>query len=49
MQAFANDSRVGKIFIEKHLEERLRLSSHSKIRQAGCHSVRHDDHIHIQL
>ncbi|GAB5552100.1 MAG: hypothetical protein Sapg2KO_16910 [Saprospiraceae bacterium] len=49
LKAFATDSRIGKIFIEKHLEERLGLSAYTKIRQAGCHSVRHDDHIHIQL
>lgn len=49
LKALAKDSRVGKIFIEKHLEERLGLGEYAKIRQAGCHSVRHDDHIHIQL
>lgn len=49
LKAFAKDSRIGKIFIEKHLEDRLGLGGYSKIRQAGCHSVRHDDHIHIQL
>ncbi len=37
-----------KIFIEPHLKTRLGLQ-HSKIRFHGCHSVRHDDHIHVQI
>ncbi len=37
-----------KLFIEPHLKDRLGLS-HSKIRFQGCHSVRHDDHIHFQI
>lgn len=49
LRILATDSRTGKIFIEKHLENRLGLNSYHKIRQAGCHSVRHDDHIHVQL
>ncbi|MEM6378753.1 MAG: hypothetical protein AAF705_11075 [Bacteroidota bacterium] len=49
LRNLAKDPKMGKIFIEKHLEERLRLGNYGKIRQAGCHSVRHDDHIHIQL
>ena len=39
---------VGKIFIEPHLKERMNLYD-SKIRYQGCRSMRHDDHIHIQL
>lgn len=39
---------VGKIFIEPHLRKRLKID-HPKIRFQGCHSVRHDDHIHVQL
>jgi len=42
------NSNLGKIFIEPHLKERLRLKN-SKVRYHGCRSVRHDDHIHIQL
>ena len=49
LRNLAKDPRIGKIFIEKHLEERLRLGNYGKIRQAGCHAVRHDDHIHLQL
>lgn len=40
---------VRKIFLEPHLKTRLKLSKYSKIRFHGCHSVRHDDHIHLQL
>lgn len=45
---FANDNRIGKIFIEPHLKSRLQLTS-DKIRFHGCPAVRHDDHIHVQL
>jgi energy-coupling factor transporter transmembrane protein EcfT len=37
-----------KIFIEPHLKSRMGLTD-SRIRYQGCHSVRHDDHIHIQV
>ncbi len=43
-----NQSKIGMILIEPHLKNRMKLSS-AKIRFQGCHSVRHDDHIHIQL
>jgi hypothetical protein len=36
-----------KIFLEKHLQQRFNL--HGKFAQAGCHSVRHDDHFHVTL
>ena len=39
---------IKKVFLEPHLKIRLRLNS-TKIRFQGCHSVRHDDHIHLQL
>lgn len=42
------DPNVEKIFIEPHLKARLDLTS-SKIRFHGCHAVRHDDHIHVQV
>jgi hypothetical protein len=48
VELFANDSRIGKIFIEPHLQSRLHISS-DKIRFHGCRAVRHDDHIHVQL
>ena len=37
-----------KIFLEPHLKSRMGLSN-AKIRFHGCHSVRHDDHIHVQI
>lgn len=43
-----NHSEVEKIFLEPHLKKRWNLNA-SKIRFQGCHSVRHDDHIHIQI
>ncbi|MEM6830713.1 MAG: hypothetical protein AAGA66_01235 [Bacteroidota bacterium] len=45
----ALDGRTGKIFIEPHLRDRLGLSQLRKMRYHGCHSSRHDDHIHLQL
>lgn len=37
-----------KMFLEPHLKIRWGLSGNTKIRFHGCHSVRHDDHIHLQ-
>ena len=44
----ASSEEIGKVFIEPHLKQRLRLKS-DKIRFHGCQAVRHDDHIHLQL
>ncbi|GAB5557366.1 MAG: hypothetical protein SchgKO_15790 [Schleiferiaceae bacterium] len=48
MVKLCTDPRIGKIFLEPHLVNRMDLHYH-KIRFHGCHAVRHDDHIHIQL
>lgn len=48
VELFAGESAIGKIFIEPHLVKRLHLNS-KKIKYHGCHAVRHDDHIHVQL
>lgn len=45
----AKQDQVGKIFIEPHLKSRWKLSSINKVRFHGCHAVRHDDHIHVEL
>ncbi|MEL6141879.1 MAG: hypothetical protein AAFU67_09705 [Bacteroidota bacterium] len=37
-----------KILLEPHLRQRLGLPK-SKVRFQGCHSVRHDDHLHWQV
>ncbi|WP_020527651.1 hypothetical protein [Flexithrix dorotheae] len=39
---------IKKIFIEPHLRTRLGLNT-GKVRFHGCHAVRHDDHIHIEI
>jgi hypothetical protein len=44
----AQDPRVGKVFVEPHLKDRLEAFG-GKIRFQGCRAARHDDHIHIQL
>lgn len=45
---FADNKAVGKIFIEPHIKARLGLIN-GKVRFHGCNSVRHDDHIHVQI
>lgn len=48
VNAFASEKAIARIFIEPHLKKRLKLTS-EKIIFHGCHAVRHDDHIHVQL
>lgn len=48
MKTILNQPNLGKVFIEPHLKERMKLRN-NKIRFHGCGAVRHDDHIHIQL
>jgi energy-coupling factor transporter transmembrane protein EcfT len=45
---FSNNHSIGKLFLEPHLKVRWHLTS-NKIRLHGCNSVRHDDHVHVQL
>jgi hypothetical protein len=44
----ADDARVGRVFLEPHLQKRFAVQS-PKLRFQGCNAARHDDHIHIQL
>jgi hypothetical protein len=48
IQLFASKNSVEKIFVEPHLKIRMKLNN-DKIRFQGCHAVRHDDHMHIQV
>ena len=48
IQTLLQEKQLGKLFIEPHLKQRMHLDN-KKIRYHGCHAVRHDDHIHIQL
>jgi murein endopeptidase len=48
LQILAADPRVGKIFVEPHLQQTLGVAE-AKIRFQGCRAARHDDHIHFQL
>lgn len=48
IMAFLKQKELQKIFIEPHLKQRLHLTN-KKIRYHGCHAVRHDDHLHIQI
>jgi len=45
---FVKHPDIGKILLEPHLKSRFELSS-DKVRSVQCGSVRHDDHIHIQI
>lgn len=49
IQQLLGNPRSQKLFIEPYLKHELGLSNYSKIRFHGCHSVRHDDHIHFQI
>lgn len=49
IQLLTADKRISKIFIEPHLKSRLGFSNNAKVRFHGCRSVRHDDHIHLQI
>ncbi len=49
VRLLANHTKIQKIFIEPHLKQRWGLTKLSKIRFHGCHAVRHDDHIHVQI
>lgn len=48
LKALLVNNSINKIFIEPHLKQRLNMAD-QRIRYHGCHSVRHDDHIHLQL
>lgn len=49
VQILIADERVRRILIEPHLERRLGLWGHPKLRFAGCQAARHDDHIHVDF
>jgi|SRR5690606_27610 len=44
----AKETATDKIFIEPHLKARMGITS-NKIKFHGCHSIRHDDHIHFEI
>ncbi|MCH2197780.1 MAG: hypothetical protein MK081_03290 [Flavobacteriales bacterium] len=48
LELLNQSSTTSKIFIEPYLKSRL-LPQGNKIRFHGCHSVRHDDHIHLEI
>lgn len=48
IESLLESNKIEKIFIEPHLKARLYLTD-SRIRFQGCRSVRHDDHIHVQI
>lgn len=49
LETLIADRRVRRVLIEPHLEQRLGLWGHPKLRFAGCQAARHDDHIHVDF
>ena len=49
IQTFLEQSKQNKIFLEPYLKKEMRFENNSQIRFHGCHAVRHDDHIHLQI
>lgn len=49
LETLIADSRVRRVLIEPHLERRLGLWGHPKLRFAGCQAARHDDHLHVDF
>lgn len=47
IEGFLTSRQTSRIFLEPHLKTRLELRD-GRIRFHGCHSVRHDDHIHVE-
>jgi hypothetical protein len=48
IKLFLNNASIRTAYLEPHLKTRMHLTS-NKIRLHGCYSVRHDDHVHVQL
>ncbi len=48
LTAILQEKVTGKVFIERHLRDRMGMKD-NRLRFQGCRAVRHDDHIHIQL
>lgn len=48
IQLLLKSPKSQKLFVEPHLKNRIGIKN-EKIRYQGCHSVRHDDHIHFQI
>ncbi len=46
---FCVHPHVKRVLIEPYLKKRLQLDRLDNLRHAGCHAVRHDDHIHVEL
>jgi hypothetical protein len=46
---FCQHHDVKKVLIEPYLKKRLGLQDLENLRHQGCNSVRHDDHIHVEL
>lgn len=49
LKILLDQEHTSKVFIEPHLKQRWGLQDYEKIRFQGCHAVRHDDHIHLQV
>lgn len=49
VQELHKQSKIKSIYLEPYLKKSLGLSRFKKIKFQGCTSVRHDDHMHIEI
>lgn len=49
IRMFHKKKKIDKILVEENLIRTLGLRKFRKVKYAGCESVRHDDHFHIEL
>ena len=46
---FIADPRVQTVMVEPHFEKRLGFTNQQKVKPPPCSSVRHDDHVHVNI
>ena len=49
IKSLTKDIHLSRLFLEPHLVNRLGLKGIDAVRFAGCQSVRHDDHYHVEV
>ncbi len=49
VRRLALDPVTERVFLEPHLRTRWGLDGLPAIAFHGCHAVRHDDHVHVQV
>lgn len=49
IRSLLNDPRVRRLLLEPHLKQRLGFANEERIRFPGCHTLRHDGHVHVDV